>query len=64
MPYRLLFYTVGFNPQEKEIADRVYREVLKDPEYTYPRWWVEGDTMRFVHEFQFNEYEIVKVKTM
>lgn len=62
MPCRLLFYTVSFNPKEKEVADRVYKEVLKDPDYTFPRWWVDGDTMRFVHEFLFDEPEIVKVK--
>ena len=52
---------MNYDDREKEVAARVYKEVLRDPDYTFPRWWVEGDTLRFIHEFNFDEVEAVKV---
>ena len=60
-PVRLVYYCVEYSPAEHDIANRIYNEVLKDPDYSFPQWWLEGDTLRFVHEFNFNEAEIVKV---
>jgi hypothetical protein len=59
-PVRLVFFAVNYTPEEKDMAQKVFNEILKDPDYTFPAWWTVGDTLRFLHEFEFNEVETIK----
>jgi hypothetical protein len=62
MPTRLVFYAVDYTPAEVDIIHKVNAEIISDPSYKYPKWWVDGDTLRFIHEYNFNEVEAVKVR--
>lgn len=59
-PVRLLYYLVPYTPEEQEHIQQVVTEVSSDPDYTFPKWWNDGDTLRFLHEFQFEKPEVVK----
>lgn len=61
MPARQVFYAVDYTPEENDIIKKVNAEVRADESYTFPKWWVDGDTLRFIHEYNFSEADAVKV---
>lgn len=56
-----MFYAVDYTPEEVDMIRKVNGEVISDESYTFPKWWVDGDTLRFIHEFNFSETDAVKV---
>ena len=59
---RNIFYCCGYTDEESEILEDIDKSLeIHAPEI--PAWWKCEDTLRFVHEFQWDFNLIIEVKS-
>ena len=51
---RHVFYQTQYTDEEELAVENVH-SALKSRNVLFPEWWVKGDTLRFLHE---NEWEL------
>jgi hypothetical protein len=48
-------------PQEMKIFEEI-QNLCNQENFRFPSYWREGDTLRHIYAFDFDKFEIVKVK--
>jgi len=58
---RKIFYGVIYEDKELDLLDQV-EKVINFDEPKAPKWWHDGDTLRFIYEFDWDMNLICEVK--
>lgn len=61
IPYRRhIFYTVEYQNEEETFIEEVDK-VIRFDDPKPPEWWLEGDTLRFVYEWDWDHNVVCEV---